>query len=386
MIISIPEIDALLKSYTDRLNGLVGVAAIAVDKNGNTIYAGASGNTSVDPAKATPTTLDTIHWLASQTKLVAAIAAMQCVERGQIDLDDPVGTIVPELAELDVLEGFEDDGKPRLRKARTGITLRMLLAHTSGFAYAVRNPDLKKWEAHVGKAPAPGKIQDYIQPLAFEPGTSWAYGPGIDWAGQVIERLNKCTLEEFMENNIFMPLNMTSTTFHPEHRPEFNSRMADLTIRQADGTLQSSPQPYPNPAMHDLGGSGLYSTPNDYGKLLSALMQDGGKILKPESVEEIFKPQVNEEIGVMNRVLWWSRHPELEVNFGLTASINIGTLEGMRGAGSGTWGGSTCKYWWVDRETGVAATIFEHMFPPNDEMTYEFFDEFERALYKHVRA
>jgi len=181
---------------------------------------------------------------------------------------------------------------------------------------------------------------------------------------------------------------MSSTTFHPELRPEFksDSRMADLTVRQPDGKLVSAPQPYPNPAKHDLGGSGLYSTPNDYGKLLSALIQGGGEILKPESVNEIFKPQLSKEIGLINRALWWSRHPELEVNFGLAASINVGTLEGMRGAGSGTWGGATCKYWWVDQETGVAATIFEHKLPPNDEVTWAFYDEFERALYRHVRA
>ena len=95
-----------------------------------------------DPA---PMQLDTIFRIASMTKAVTGVAAMQCVERGKLSLDQPAGEIMPELAEPKVLEGFDADGKPILRAARRKITLRMLLTHTAGFVYHIWNAQLNRY-------------------------------------------------------------------------------------------------------------------------------------------------------------------------------------------------------------------------------------------------
>jgi len=389
MAVSIPEIDNLLKSYTDRPNGLAGLAVIAVDKDGKTIYSGTSGKTSVDPSKAIPVTMGNVYWIASQTKLLTAISAMQCVERGQIDLDDPVGEILPELADPDILEGFDDEGKPKLRKATTKITLKMLLNHTNGLTYEGMNADLKKWCENRGLTTFLGNIKGFTHPLIFEPGTTWMYGSGIDWAGQIVERLNNCTLGEYMEKNIFTPLGMTSSTFHPENRPEIESRLVDMSARQPDGTLAFMGRLYKYPAEHDLGGIGLYTTPNDYIKVLAALLQGGGGLLKPESVDEVFKPQVTKEIAdVHNQWMKVTNNMtvDCEATFGLSVSIAAIPYPDRRAAGTVSWGGLPCLSWWVDRETGIAATIFQQTFPPLDSVTREFGIKFEEALYKHVRA
>jgi len=385
MTVSIPEIDDLLKSYTDRPNGLTGLAAIAVDKDGHIVYSGTSGKTSVDPSKATPLTMDNVHWIASQTKLLTAISAMQCVERGQIGLDDPVGEILPELADPDILEGFDDEGKPKLRKATTKITLKMLLTHSSGIAYADATPDLKKWCENAGLVALSGHMKDYTYPLIFEPGTSWNYGSGLDWTGQIIERLNGCTLGEYMEKNIFTPLGMNSSTFHPENHPEIESRLVDMSAHQPDGTVTSVGRLWKYPAPHDLGGAGLYSTPTNYIKVLTALLQGGRGLLKSENVDEIFKPQVTKDVADVHNQ-WTKKVNDCEATFGLGVSIAAVPFPDRRAAGSVSWGGLPCLSWWIDRKTGIGATIFQQTFPPGNPLSVEFAAKFEAALYKHVRA
>ncbi|KAG8981392.1 hypothetical protein FRB93_008702 [Tulasnella sp. JGI-2019a] len=389
---SIPVIDDLIKSYPAKpAHGLAGVAVMAVDKEGNAIYSNALGKRSLDPAKDEAITLDTVHWIASQTKLFTAVAVMQCVERGQIGLDDPVGKVCPELAEPMIIEGFEESGPPKMRKADKAITLRNLLSHTSGFAYPPIHHLLKGWFKAMGRSEnfISLDIEDAKFPLVFEPGSRWLYGAGADWAGHVVERLNNCTLGEFMEENIFKPLGMTDTTFHPETRPDLMSRMVGTCNRMPDGTLINGVHPVPMPAPSDIGGTGCYSTCQDYSKLLTAILQDGGTILKKESIDEIFKPQLDrnaKEALATLRFFFPSARDDVEINFGLTMALNLNPMPGARAAGSGSWGGMPNLSWWVDRETGVAATIFQQVLPPKDKVSETFIMEFEVALYKHLRG
>ncbi|HYI94673.1 MAG TPA: serine hydrolase domain-containing protein [Bryobacteraceae bacterium] len=80
--------------------------------------------------------------IASMTKAVTTVAALQLVEEGKIDLSEPISRHLPQLGNVDVLQGFHANGKPSLRLATTPITLRHLLAHTSGFCYSL-------WDEHM---------------------------------------------------------------------------------------------------------------------------------------------------------------------------------------------------------------------------------------------
>ncbi|KDQ21640.1 hypothetical protein BOTBODRAFT_150543 [Botryobasidium botryosum FD-172 SS1] len=377
------KLDALLRTYTERPRGITGIGVTVVTKDGP-IYTGVSGVTSLDPEKARPIAPDTVYWLASQTKLMTAIAAMQCVERGQISLDDPIGSVLPELADPDILEGFDDNGLPKLRKAKNKITLRTLMAHTSGLTYGFGHPDLIKWNAHIGQKRdiSTGHISNYIEPLVFEPGSGWAYGSGLDWVGQAIERLNACSLEEYMQKNIWAPLGMTSTTFRLESRPDLMSRKIEITNRNPEGDLVSIPQPFDSPAAHDLGGIGAYSTLEDYGKLLQALLNDGAGILKPESVDEMFKPQLDETLGDMHHLLYPEIPADIKLNFGLSVSIRMAPMEGKRDLGCVSWGGYPHLVWWIDRKRGLASTIFRQTLPREDPIITEMDDKIETAVYE----
>ncbi|KAL8786657.1 MAG: hypothetical protein Q9195_008111, partial [Heterodermia aff. obscurata] len=125
---------------------------------------------------------DSILWIASCTKLLTSIAALQCVERGLLNLDDDVSDILHEFRELQLLDGH-------------------LLTHTSGLAYDHLAPSLARWQKSRGRRIGQGKTvqEKYAYPLLYEPGSAWSYGAGIDWAGLMVERVNACSLAEYME-------------------------------------------------------------------------------------------------------------------------------------------------------------------------------------------
>ena len=182
-------------------------------------------------------TPDTVFRIASMTKAVTGVAAMQCVERGRLSLDQPAGEIMPELAEPQVLEGFDADGKPRLRPARRKITLRMLLTHTAGFVYPVWNANFNRYCETTGfPTIMSGKLAALNAPLAFEPGERWEYGINIDWAGRMVEAVSGQDLDAYMRENIFAPLGMRDTGFVPTQ--EQLARSVQAHARKPDGSLE----------------------------------------------------------------------------------------------------------------------------------------------------
>ena len=82
-------------------------------------------------------TLDTVFWIASMTKAITSAAAMQFVEQGKLSLDGPIRKILPEIADMQVFEGFDASGKPKLRPAKRPITLKHFLTHTAGYCYNI---------------------------------------------------------------------------------------------------------------------------------------------------------------------------------------------------------------------------------------------------------
>src|SRR5690349_16027469 len=118
---------------------VAGVVALAADEGG-VIYEGAFGERAL--GGQAPMTLDTVVWIASMTKAITSVAAMQLVEQGRIGLDEPLENKLPEISEVQVLEGFDPSGKPQLRAPKQKITLRHLLTHTAGFSYHIWSADM----------------------------------------------------------------------------------------------------------------------------------------------------------------------------------------------------------------------------------------------------
>jgi len=261
-----------------------GVVAMATTAGGP-VYQGAFGMRQL--GGETPMSLDTVFRIASMTKAITSVAAMQLVEAGKLTLDGPVSAIDPALAAPQVLTGFDAQGQPQLRPAKRPITLKHLLTHTAGFCYGIWNPNVERYVAATGMLQmGTGKLAALRQPLMFDPGERWEYGINIDWAGRLVEEASGQKLDAYCREHIFAPLGMIDTGFVAS--PEQRARQAVVHQREADGSL--TPQPLETPIEREFlaGGGGLYSTASDYLAFLEALLEDGTvrgqQILKPETV------------------------------------------------------------------------------------------------------
>lgn len=88
--------------------------------------------------------------VVSASKFLTSVTALQCVERGEVSLDQSLEKLLPEVAELHVITGFDDQGNPEQRPPRNPVTLRHLLTHSSGLEYAIVNPLLTRFRKDQG--------------------------------------------------------------------------------------------------------------------------------------------------------------------------------------------------------------------------------------------
>lgn len=358
-----------------------GVAVAAITPSGESVNLAVGRLT---PLEATPLTPDTLFWIASMTKAVTSLVALQLVGEGRLGLDDPVGRWMPELAEPKVLEGFDAGGAPRLRPARAPITLRTLLTHTSGFGYDFASPELGRWIAHTGSDTL-GRTAPKDMPLVFDPGEGWLYGHGLDFAGLLIEAVLGQDLEAVFAERVFQPLGMTETSFGLS--PERRARLAPMHMRLPDGGLAPLPFALPDPPFFQMGGGGLYSTAADYLKFLTALMDEAATLAAPDLMRLMTTSQHTEpRPGALT-----SSTPHLARDFdafpGQPTGWSLGFLVNLepgpagRSAGSLTWAGLSNCYYWLDRERGVAGVMLAQLLPFADPGALALFEQFERAVY-----
>jgi CubicO group peptidase (beta-lactamase class C family) len=364
-----------------------GVVALAADDAG-VFYAGAFGKRVL--GGESDMTLDSVVWIASMTKAVTSLAAMQLVAQGQVTLDEPLANRLPEIGEIQVLEGFDDSGAPKLRAPRRPITLRHLLTHTSGFAYDMWNADMLRYQQFTG---IPGmsacKRISLGLPLVFDPGDGWQYGIGIDWVGQTVERLSGQSLPEYFNAHIFQPLGMSDTSFILSGAQR--ERIAEMHRRQPDNSLEVIPfETEQNPEFY-MGGGGLYSTGQDYLRFVRMVLGngslDGARILEEDTFAEMNKNQIGElTAGVLTAFVPESSNsveffPGVSKKWGLAYMINTEEAPVGRGAGSLSWGGLANTYYWVEPKRRVAGIMLTQILPFADPTVLNLLENFERAIY-----
>ncbi|KAL9582707.1 MAG: hypothetical protein Q9203_005378 [Teloschistes exilis] len=241
-------------------------------------------------------------WIASCTKLMTSIAVLQLVERDQVGLDNEVSSILPELANPEILTDFED-GKPQYANAKNKITLRHLLTHSSGLIYDFMSPDLQKYRTSRNETIQPGHtvLETYLTPLIYDPGTAWSYGPSHDFAGLMVERITKTRLGDYLAENVWRVLGIEDTTFHLNEREDLRKRLTHTSLRDPAAAAGSpitsihSPELFWSPDRRDdYGGAGLCSTAPQYFKVVHAVLRRDERLLSKSSWDEIFKPQLNE--------------------------------------------------------------------------------------------
>jgi CubicO group peptidase (beta-lactamase class C family) len=382
------RIDALLGAAIAR-GDVPGVVAMAFDAN-EVLYASSAGRRGLGPGAA-PMTLDTVIWYASMTKATVAAGAMLLVQRGQAELDAPVDKVLPELANPQVMEGFDANGAARLRPARGHITLRQLLTHTSGFGYDIWHDDVRRYMDDNGLITlAQCRKASLMVPLVADPGTAWNYGISIDWAGQFIEAIVGQRLGQFLKQELFEPLGMVDTDFGLG--PAQRARQSELHQREPDGTLHATPDELTDEPEFHMGGGGEYGTVPDYTRVLQMLLNGGrtpsGQVIfTAETLRQMFGNNIGElRAGVLRPVI---RHlavdsdffPAMTQKWGLSFLINPEPSPHGRSAGSLSWAGLANSYYWIDPARGVGGVIAAQVLPFADPLMVRLYEQFERAFY-----
>ncbi|MGQ0573319.1 MAG: serine hydrolase domain-containing protein [Pseudonocardia sp.] len=379
------SIDQVLRNAVDS-GAVPHVAAIAANRDG-IIYEGGAGTRiagEADDAVGTSTQFR----IMSMTKMVCTVAALQQKERGELDFDAPVADYCPAFADLQVLDGWDGD-KPILRAPASQATVHQLVTHTSGLGYWFWSDDLVKYEKVTGVPNVvPGSDAAFQAPLLADPGTSYVYGINTDWLGKVVEAVAGKTLDVVVKENIAGPLGMNHTAFLMNDDQRANAVTVHVPGESggwasAGEILNQSPDWW-------AGGHGLYSTPRDYIRFEQALLRggelDGTRILNQDTVDAAFSNQIGDldfpaAIPTADPPITDALNVGPGYKWGYGLLINTMDVPGRRRAGSGAWAGLFNTHFWVDRTTGICASIYTNSLPFITPGAMGMYGDFEEALY-----
>jgi len=380
-------IDASLRGAVER-DDVPGVVALVTDRQ-RVLYQGAFGVADVATGRAL--TADALFRIASMTKAVTSLAAMQLVEQGRFGLDDPVEKYLPEFAGLKVFESFDPaTGGYRLRPVSRPPTVRHVLTHTSGLAYPFTSATWRDFK------PRAGETYPFGGPLLFDPGERWHYGTSTDVVGRLVEVVSGQKLEDYFRQHIFTPLKMSDTSYNvPQDKAARLVAAQQRAGDRMDGAIVlQTPQPgltIPAP----IGGGGLASTASDYGRFVRMLLNggelDGARVLKPETValmgqNHIGAVSVPALKTALPRSADFSFIADGRDKWGLGFLITVDQVPGKRSPGSLSWGGINNTYFWIDPSRGIAGVILMQYLPFADAKALAVYDMFERGAYQLVSA
>lgn len=340
---------------------------------------------------------DYIFRLMSMSKPITALAAMQLVEKGKLNLDSPVEEVLPEIKEIPVL-----NADSKLVKQSKSITLRHLMSHTSGFAYnslmMITSKKIKDLSISMKILLFLKGIITYIYPFSkgprlFEAGTDFKYGTGLGFVGMMIEKVTGQSLEEYCKENIFNPLDMKNTFFTIPR--EKRDKIVPLGIRQGKKSkvIRKMPfkgQPYLRFWRKSYyGGTEIFSSPNDYANFVKCLMNKGSynnkQIISESSFNEMIKPgkfdQMFERDDNYNFIMGENGRLKNKMNrYGLGLTISFDPND-SRPVGSIAHGGAACTFFSFNLEKQKGALIFSNFYPYNDKEWHEMVVAFENEIY-----
>jgi CubicO group peptidase (beta-lactamase class C family) len=348
----------------DQLPG--GVLAIA--RRGKLVHFEAYGY--LDKAKGLPMRTDTIFNIASMTKPVVAVAALQLHEQGRLLIDDPVAKYFPQFANMQVavLNEKKDAIVDRVPAARK-ITIQDLMRHTSSLVYGSRGTTAVHKLLPEGSAQAAQAMTgpEFLQllastPLLYQPGTVWDYGFGLDVLGLIVEQLTEQSLGRYMQDNITGALGMVDTGFViPADKLDRYAKA--LPIDPETGKAQSL-RALTTPTKFESGGGGLASTASDY--LRFALMlankgdYNGQRILGRKTVEYMTANHLGP--NVINRIGETGDPTRADYGFGLGVAVRTtpGITRMLGSVGEFAWPGASGTNWWADPREELVVVWMAH--------------------------
>ena len=360
------EIAKVLNGDIER--GRIPGAVIAIARHGKLVYFEAFGFR--DKTAGVKMTKDTIFNIASMTKPMAALAALQLAEQGKIKIDDPVSVYFPKFAGM--LVGILDDNGNLITDkvpAKRQITLRDLMMHTSGLVYGGRGNTAihKLYPAGSGAAAEALSGAEFIdklaaQPLLHQPGTVWDYGFGLDVLGQVVEKVSGKTLGQYFEANITKPLGMNDTGFFiPADKAARYAKA--LPIDPDTGKAQTVSPVLTEKLKFECGGGCLSSTAGDYMRFALMLLNKGAygetRILGRKTAEYMLTNQLAPDV----KNLMTNADPT-RADYGFELGLSVRTEAGrgrvMGSVGDFSWPGASGTNWWADPKEELAVVFMAH--------------------------
>lgn len=370
------RIDTMLQGYVDRekVNGVVGLLV----RDGKIAYYKSFGYD--DVSAKTPMKKDAIFRIASQTKAITSAAVMILYEEGKFNLDDALWQYIPEFRNVKVIDKFnKEDTTWTTVPAKRPITIRDLLTHTSGIAYAqIGSADANAMyhkagvllEIGTGKAMISDQMKKLATlPLMHQPGERFTYGLNTDLLGYLIEVVSGMTLDQFFRKRIFEPLGMKDTYFYlPKEKYDrlvtlySDDRATGKVVKTEPVTKIAADnfyRDYPKTGEGTLysGGGGLSSTIYDYAVFLQMMLNggeyNGKRILSPATVRMMTTDQTFLQYKLPNN------------HFGLGFGIvtEQGSAQTPWQEGSYEWGGMFATTYWVDPKSKLVALIYRNVYP-----------------------
>jgi len=324
-----------------------------------------------------------IFKIASMTKALASVAALQLVEQGKITLDEPLDEYLPEMSSIKILNKNNEIIEPK-----NSITLRHLLTHTAGFGYWFTSTQLSNWN----KLKKDIDWNEKYEPRLFESGSDYMYGTNIDWVGRLVEKISEMNLEEYLRKNVTGPLEMNSTWFNvPE---ELEDLVVSSSIRNNDsGELIKNEYTKRKITKSFNAGGGISSSPEDYGKFLVCMLNkgkvDGVEILKEQTFELMNTPQLDKfktthrhvPVGNVDTKARGDKDNFFDSYDNWTLAWAYEENSTIRPYGTGYWAGFYNTYFTIDFENEFALVYMTQILPFNDMESYNLFTSFEKMIY-----
>ncbi|MEM7502397.1 MAG: serine hydrolase domain-containing protein [Pseudomonadota bacterium] len=364
-----------------RVPGVVAMIASADE----VLYAGAFGH--ADVGSDLPMVTDSVFRIASMTKPLTSVAALQLSEKGKVALDAPMSDYLPDFSPRPILLSAASAEGARYSDATYTPTLRQLLSHSSGFVYSVWNELLFSVTDLTQVTPTSYRQE----PLLFVPGSEWHYSTSTDWLGDIVEQVSGLSLEEYFAANIVEPLGMRDTAYNlPQAKWK---RVVTRHQRSADGLVEAPTNDLAE-VTHFSGGAGLKSTAADYVRFMQAMLGSSKvpAILQPDTIAAMGSGQIGDAtVGKMRtQIPSFSNdflvNPGVDSTFGLGFQINTEDVPGGRRAGSLAWAGLYNTYFWIDPESDLCGVLLTQILPFYDAEVVDLLAAFEREAYRAYRS
>ena len=373
-------IDTALKEYFNS-SSIPAAVMGTIDVNGNSTWH--RFGPSIWEDSTSVVTKDHIFRIHSMTKVITSVAVLQLVEKGLIGLDEPLNDLMPEMVSIPILG---ENGV--LYQSDEVITMRQLLTHTSGFSQKFFSSKLYNFN------PESWDYED--KPRLFQPGTAFAYGTGLVWAGKVIEKVSGQNLESYFRENITGPLKMNNTWFNVPK--DLSEKIVTLGGRDSLGTINTWARIPKKSVSIYLGDSGLFSSPSDYLNFLNCMLNygkyEGGELLKKETVQLMLKdnlpigikiPEIEEfDTGGIIGYTGGQLAGLINDRWGLAWAIEKDENE-IRPINSVFWAGAANAYFTLDVKNKIAIVYFSNYFPFNDKEAYDFYKLYEKEIYSKIK-